>query len=73
MQGVVSRVKITGDFFLHPEDAIAELEKALMSISIVSPETEIIRKLADSMKENNAQLIGASIEDFARIFKKAVA
>jgi lipoate-protein ligase A len=30
----IQRIKITGDFFLHPEDGIAELEKRLVGCNL---------------------------------------
>lgn len=66
--GRISRIKITGDFFLHPEKTIDEIERTLVGASI----NQIARKVADVLKENDAQFIGVSPEDIERLAKRAV-
>lgn len=73
--GTASKVKITGDFFLHPEDAIDALERSLVGVDLARArlpggESEIAARLGDAL--GRAELIGASPEDLARIFRKAV-
>ncbi len=70
--GRISRLRITGDFFLHPEEAIDSLEGALAGspLSIASDETLVERRFARAL--GDAALIGASCKDLARIFRKAV-
>lgn len=67
---VISKVKITGDFFLHPEEAILELEKSLIGIDINTPQDEIASIAANSLA--GANLIGASANDIARILRRAL-
>ncbi len=66
----VKEVKITGDFFLHPEDAIERIEKSLHDIPVDMDESEVASRIGAALE--GAQLIGATPEDLARIFKKAV-
>ncbi|NYZ74367.1 biotin--protein ligase [Candidatus Micrarchaeota archaeon] len=66
----VASVKITGDFFLHPEDAIDSLERSLMGVDLASGESEIAARLKKAL--GDSQLIGASPDDLARLFRKAV-
>ncbi len=68
--GKITKVKITGDFFLHPEDAILRLEESLSGISSGASEDEV-ESIAEKALEG-ADLIGASARDIARILKKAV-
>ncbi len=68
--GVVGGVKITGDFFLHPEEAITRAEAALVGLPLPAEESEVAARLRAAM--GDAQLIGASADDFARIFMRAV-
>jgi lipoate-protein ligase A len=63
-------VKITGDFFLHPEDAILKVEAALTGIDTNLSEEELASAVSTALE--GAELIGASPQDIARIFKKAV-
>jgi lipoate---protein ligase len=68
--GKAARIRITGDFFLHPEDAISKLESALagepLSIGEAGAESKLVAALG------NAQLIGVSCSDLARLFRRAV-
>jgi lipoate-protein ligase A len=60
----IRKVKVTGDFFLHPEELIEELEEALVgSLLNESSLTELIRSI---IEKKNATLLGASPEDFAK-------
>ncbi|MDD5171765.1 MAG: lipoate protein ligase C-terminal domain-containing protein [Candidatus ainarchaeum sp.] len=67
--GKAAKVRITGDFFLHPEDSINALEQSLEGVDLTSGEDEIAARLKKALGQ--AQLIGASPEDLARIFKRA--
>lgn len=68
--GKAAKVRITGDFFLHPEDAIDALERSLEGVGLTAEESEIVARLTNAL--GKSQLIGASPEDLARIFRKAV-
>jgi lipoate-protein ligase A len=57
-------VKITGDFFLHPEELIEDLEEALVGQALnVSNLGEFIGAF---IRRRGATLLGASPEDFAK-------
>jgi lipoate-protein ligase A len=61
---MIEKVKITGDFFLHPEELIEDLEEALVGQAInVSNLDEFIGAF---IKRRGATLLGASPEDFAK-------
>lgn len=68
--GVVTRAKITGDFFLHPEETINRVERSLEGISLSAGEAEVAGRLGLAL--SGSQLIGATADDFARIFRRAV-
>jgi lipoate-protein ligase A len=65
----IKEVKITGDFFLHPEELIEELEK-MLERSELNEEV-----LADYIKifiiKNKAVLLGVTPEDFAKCIMMA--
>ena len=50
--GRIQDLKITGDFFLHPEDFIESLERALIGKLLQT--TKLTNIIEDSMKEKNA-------------------
>lgn len=67
--GSIAHVKITGDFFLHPEDAITDIETALIGANL--DEAVIATTVSDALSSRNAQLIGAAPSDFAKVVLEA--
>lgn len=66
----ISKVKITGDFFLHPEALIEELEEALLGHPL--DETKIAAFIESFLSKRNATMLGASAVDFAKCIVMAV-
>jgi hypothetical protein len=64
--GFIEEIKITGDFFLHPEESIEILEEKLKGIK-VDDETKIRNILNDFFSSKT--LIGATVEDFLSALK----
>lgn len=67
--GKISKVKIMGDFFMHPEELIEELEKSLIGCTLNEP--EITKTIKNFIEKNNVTLLGVSPEDFAKCIMKA--
>jgi hypothetical protein len=67
--GFIEEIKITGDFFLHPEESIDELEEKLKGVKI-DDETKIRNILTEFFKSKT--LIGATAEDFLLALKGAL-
>ena len=61
-----------GDFFLHPEESIKDLEKNLFGIMSDSDEKTITSILNDVIEEKNIQLIGITSESIAQTIRKAI-
>ena len=61
-------VKITGDFFMHPEAAIIELEKALDNTSVEDLEDNVNR----FFKDNDVTLFGVEAGDFVKVVRLAL-
>ncbi|MEA1993343.1 MAG: lipoate protein ligase C-terminal domain-containing protein [Euryarchaeota archaeon] len=61
----MENIKITGDFFIYPEDALFNLERRLKG----KTEDEAI-KLAEEFL-NNVEAPGIELKDFKTVFKKA--
>ena len=68
----VSQVRVSGDFFLHPEEAIHNLEEILKG---VDNEEDLARLVEAFFKERGVVVIGATYSDFAKVlldaYKKA--
>ena len=63
--GVLTKVKVTGDFFMHPEEAINDLEDAL-SGKDASQIDEIVEEFFGG---KDITLFGVSEKDFAHVLK----
>ena len=64
LKNKIGEIKITGDFFLHPEELIDDLEKILIGKKIET--SIIIETIKTFLGKREAILLGASPEDFAR-------
>ncbi|MHA2358959.1 MAG: lipoate protein ligase C-terminal domain-containing protein [Candidatus Thorarchaeota archaeon] len=58
----IERITILGDFFLHPEETIQEIESTLAGVKLNSTSIESI--ITKVIVKSDAKLIGASPEDF---------
>lgn len=65
----IGKIKITGDFFLHPEELIEELERRLEGRLL--DEKDLAKHIKDLLEKNEAVMLGASPEDFARCIMMA--
>ena len=67
----IESLQIMGDFFLHPESAIVEIEQSLIGSEIVEETlTDIIQNY---LNNNDTILIGASPNDVAKAIMMAFA
>ncbi|MCX8204778.1 MAG: hypothetical protein N3H31_03920 [Candidatus Nezhaarchaeota archaeon] len=62
-------VKITGDFFLYPEEAILDIESSLRGLSVENDYSSIIES---KLSQAGAQLVGAAPGDVAEAIRRAV-
>jgi lipoate-protein ligase A len=67
--GVLVRVKLVGDFFMHPEEAIMGLEESLTG----SPLDEIDERIESFLSEEDVILYGVAPADFAKVIRLALA
>jgi lipoate-protein ligase A len=65
----ISKVTITGDFFLHPEYVLENIEAALIDVPLL--EVEITSAIDTVIQEEEATLIGATSSDFSRAILRA--
>lgn len=72
VDGRLRDVTITGDFFLYPEDVLAQLTKALDGLSVELTESEIAERVRMAMPRN-AELVGSSPEAIGAAVRRALA
>ena len=69
---VIRRIEISGDFFIHPEEALKEIEEFLIGLD-VNFEKEIIEyKLKNFVNIRNIKLIGFNESDLVDVIKESV-
>ena len=64
----ISQIKITGDFFMYPEEKIEEMEKMLIGKEM---ERDAIKKALDKFFLE-VETFGASKEDFLEVIMMAI-
>jgi lipoate-protein ligase A len=60
----ISSIQILGDFFLHPEETIYEIERVLVGVEV--QREQILASMSDAIRHQSAELVGASLEDFVQ-------
>ena len=68
-EGRIEKLKITGDFFLHPEELIEDLEKALVGQALNLSDLDGF--IGAFIERRGGTLLGASSEDFAKCITMA--
>ncbi len=69
---ILQNIKICGDFFIHPEETIEEMERALYHLPVESTEERIKHLLDHAVHAKNAQLIGIDTQSVARLIHEAI-
>lgn len=68
----IERIQITGDFFLHPEEAITDIEDGLVGAYITEPEESLSKRVADVAAEESVEMIGISPGAIAKAVRMAI-
>jgi lipoate-protein ligase A len=71
-QEQIDELIITGDFFLHPEEALESIVSELKQASLPFQPGKVLSSLEKLLDEIEAQLIGASPEDLVSILDEAL-
>ncbi len=70
--GFIKKIKITGDFFLHPEDILEKIEKSILGLRKDTSTEAIASRIHEITEANDAQMIGISPESLALVIKEAL-
>ena len=62
---IIKSIKISGDFFLYPEEKIVDVEKALAGEKI--EEGNLRRKLGELFRRENIRAVGFGIDDLVKV------
>ncbi len=67
---IIRNIRITGDFFLHPEDILDEIEKSIVGLDRNTDEDTIISNIHGVA--GDVQMIGISPESIALMVREAL-
>jgi lipoate-protein ligase A len=70
--GFIKKIKITGDFFLHPEDALETIEKNILGLGKDASAEAIASRINEIVEANDVQMIGISTESLALVIREAL-
>jgi lipoate---protein ligase len=70
-EDLVVGARLTGDFFIHPEEAIDPIEETLLTCQRGELEAEVKGRINQVLAENKATIIGFSADDLASMFVEA--
>ena len=68
----IEKVKITGDFFLHPEETLDDILSLLIGQTLPLDTPTLTHQLEALLVQQDAQLIGASSQDIVQILAEAL-
>lgn len=68
----LEKVKITGDFFLYPEEILPTIEEAFTGVHLPLDKTRLIEKIRSILNMENAVLVGFNPEDLIDTLDEAV-
>lgn len=68
--GVFSDIRITGDFFVYPEEALTNIERDLIAGRLNGMEEDLDTKVGSIVSSNNATLVGFGAKDIADLLRE---
>jgi lipoate-protein ligase A len=68
----ITKLKITGDFFLHPEDILEKIEKSMLGVKKDAGMETIASKIQRIVSAHDAQMVGLSPQSLALVIKEAL-
>lgn len=69
---LIRNVRITGDFFIHPEDILDEIEKSIISLERSASIETITSNIRSRIADRDVRMIGISPESIALLISEAL-
>ncbi len=70
--GAIRNVKITGDFFLHPEETLEKIEQSMIGLKKDTSVESMVLNIRRVAEAHDAMMIGISPESLALVIKEAL-
>ena len=71
-ENVITKLKISGDFFLHPEEVLDDIENSMLDLNRDVSFDTIVLKIHNLIKNYDAQMIGLSPESLAMVIRETL-
>ncbi|CAJ37887.1 hypothetical protein [Methanocella arvoryzae] len=68
MSGQTARIRLSGDFFVHPEEGIFEIEELLAGLPVDEPADRVKDVIDNHIMARKLELIGIDSETIAQLF-----
>ena len=68
----IEKISITGDFFLHPEEALTRIEKSLCGLPFDTSIEDYAENIAEMVYQTEANFVGVSEQNIAETIWEAV-
>ena len=68
----INEVSVTGDFFMHPEEGVADIENCMRGMDSDAPEEKISGRIRDTVSSKGIVMIGVTEDTIARLVKEAM-
>ena len=68
----IKRIRITGDFFMHPEESLYSIEKALTGLDITTSKADLVKTINGVIAAEKAEMVGITPEAIAETIGIAV-
>ena len=69
---VIHDIKITGDFFIHPEDMLDEIEKSIIGLERSASVETITSTIQNRIVHREVQMMGISPGSIALLIREAL-
>lgn len=69
---LIEDVQMHGDFFIHPEEFVEDVEQLLVNLDQKDSEESITAALQRLVEDEGAELVGITPESIAKTFKTAL-
>jgi lipoate---protein ligase len=68
----IEKAVITGDFFIHPEETLLDIENCLVGVQVPINAEQIAGRIQDAIGRQNAEVVGFTPADLAAVLMEAV-
>ena len=69
---LIRNIRITGDFFIHPEDILDEIEKSIIGLERSANIETITSNIRNRIADRDVRMIGISPESIALLVSEAL-